>query len=232
VDAISALERFAAFQHLSDASRQMLRRGLRDRSFARLATVLSRADAVGGAYFVISGRLRVYSSSPGGREATLYEINPGETCVLALNCLFNDLRYPAWVDASPGTRIAIISGASYRWLFDREADVRDMTIRALSTVVFRLMLALEDVQTRSLDERLATFLVLHASGDGEVRMTQQAIGDHLGTSREVVARLLARLARLRLLTRHRGRIVIPDPGRLASWSRRSQNDALLEETES
>ena len=194
----------------------MLRRGLRDRSFARPATVLARADTVGGAYFVISGRLRVYISSPGGREATLYEINPGETCVLALNCLFNDLRYPAWVDASPGTRIAIISGASYRWLFDREPGVRDMTIRALSTVVFRLMLALEDVQTRSLDERLATFLVLHASGDGEVRMTQQAIGDHLGTSREVVARLLARLARRRLLTRHRGRIVIPDPGRLAS----------------
>jgi CRP/FNR family transcriptional regulator len=219
VDPAPALELFAPFQQLADASRQMLRRGLRYQSFARRATVLSRADSVGGAYVVISGRLRVYTSSPGGREATLYEINPGETCVLALNCLFNDLRYPAWVDASPGTRIAVISGSSYRWLFDQEPAVRDMTIRALSTVVFRLMLALEDVQTRSLDERLATFLVLHASSSGEVRMTQQAISDHLGTSREVVARLLARLARLRLLTRHRGRIVIRDPKRLASWSR-------------
>src|SRR5689334_780305 len=101
---------------------------------ARRTTVLSRADVVGGAYLVTSGRLRVYTSSPGGREATLYEINPGETCVLALNCLFNDLRYPAWVDAAPGTRIAIINGSSYRWLFEHEAPVRDMTIRALSMV--------------------------------------------------------------------------------------------------
>ena len=219
MDTTPALESFAPLQHLSDAGRQMLRRGLRYRSFARRATVLSRADTVGGAYLVIGGRLRVYTSSPGGREATLYEINPGETCVLALNCLFNDLRYPAWVDAAPNTRIAIISGSSYRWLFDHETSVRDMTIRALSTVVFRLMLALEDVQTRPLEERLATFLVLHASTDGEVRMTQQAIGDHLGTTREVVARLLARLARLRLLTRERGRILIRKPRQLASWSR-------------
>ncbi|HVQ15621.1 MAG TPA: Crp/Fnr family transcriptional regulator, partial [Vicinamibacterales bacterium] len=201
------LESLGPFQHLSDAGRQVLRRGVRHHAFARRATVLSRADTVAGAYIVVSGRLRVYTSSAAGREATLYEINPGETCVLALNCLFNDLRYPAWVDASPGTRVAIINGQSYRWLFEHEAAVRDMTIRALSTVVFRLMLALEDVQTRPLERRLAAFLVLHASSRGEVSMTQQSIGDHLGTTREVVARLLARLSRLDLLTRRRGRVV-------------------------
>jgi len=197
----------------------VLRRGVRRRTFAKRATVLARADTVSGAYFVVSGRLRVYTSSSAGREATLYEIEPGETCVLALNCLFNDLRYPAWVDASPGTRIAIVNGHAYRWLFEREAAVRDLTIRALSSVVFRLMLALEDVQMRPLEQRLATFLVLHASSAGEVKMTQQDISDHLGTTREVVARLLARLARLGLLTRRRGRVVVNDARRLDRWSR-------------
>ena len=219
VDVLPSPESFEAFRHLSDAGRQVLRRGLRQLAFRRPATVLSRADRVGGAYIVVSGRLRVYTSSADGREATLYEIHPVETCVLALNCLFNDLRYPAWVEASAGTRVAIIDGQSYRWLFDHEAAVRDMTIRALSTVVFRLMLALEDVQTRPLAQRLAAFLVLHASSRGEVAMTQQAIGDHLGTTREVVARLLARLARLGLLTRRRGRVVIHHPKELDAWSR-------------
>lgn len=216
---LASLESFEPFRDLSAAGRQTLRQGLRHLAFARRTTVLSRADLVGGAYIVISGRLRVYTSSPGGREATLYEINPGETCVLALNCLFNDVRYPAWVEASGGTRVAIIDGRSYRWLFDHEAAMRDVTIRALSTVVFRLMLALEDVQTRPLEQRLAAFLVLHSSSRGEVAMTQQGIGDHLGTTREVVVRLLARLARLRLLTRRRGSVVIHDPKRLDAWSR-------------
>ena len=219
VDLPPTLESFEPFRDLSAVGRQALRQGLRHQTFARRTTVLSRADPVGGAYIVVNGRLRVYTSSPAGREATLYEINPGETCVLALNCLFNDLRYPAWVDASAGTRVAIVDGRSYRWLFDHEAAVRDLTIRALSSVVFRLMLALEDVQTRPLEQRLAAFLVLHASSQGEVTMTQQGIGDHLGTTREVVARLLARLARLRLLTRRRGRVVIHNPKRLDAWSR-------------
>ena len=219
VDRPPSLEAFAPFRHLSDAGRQMLGRRLRHQAFARRTTILARADPVGGAYVVVSGRLRVYTSTAEGREATPYEINPGETCVLALNCLFNDLRYPAWVDASPATRVAIIDGPSYRWLFDHEPAVRDMTIRALSTAVFRLMLALEDAQTRPLERRLAGFLVLHASGRGEVTMTQQAIADHLGTTREVVARLLARIARLGLLTRHRGRVVIHDPKRLDAWAR-------------
>ena len=118
VDLPPTLESFEPFRDLSAGGRQALRQGLRHQTFARRTTVLSRADPVGGAYIVVSGRLRVYTSSPAGREATLYEINPGETCVLALNCLFNDLRYPAWVDASAGTRVAIVDGRSYRWLFD------------------------------------------------------------------------------------------------------------------
>ena len=218
MSAATPLESLEPFQHLSDEGRQVLRRGARHKTFARRTTILSRADVVGGAYVVMSGRLRVYTSTPAGREATLYEINPGETCVLALNCLFNDLRYPAWVEASAGTRMTIVDGRSYRWLFDREAAVRDMTIRALSSVVFRLMLALEDVQTLPLEQRLASFLVLHASSAGEIRMTQQEIADHVGTTREVVARLLSRFSRLRLLTRRRGLVVVRDPKQLAVWS--------------
>ena len=209
---------FAPFQRLSDAGRQALARGLRSAVFTRGANVLSRGDQVAGAYLVVTGRLRVYTLSAEGREATLYTIDPGETCVLALNCLFSDLRYPAWVDASPGTRVAIVDGPAYRSLFEHDAAVRDMTVRAFSTVVFRLMSALEDVHTHSLDRRLATFLVVRASSSGEVRMTQQAIADHLGTTREVVARLLARFSRLRFVSRRRGAIRVHDPTRLSRWA--------------
>lgn len=209
---------FAPFQRLSDAGRQALTRGLRSAVFTRGANVLSRGDQVAGAYLVVTGRLRVYTLSAEGREATLYTIDPGETCVLALNCLFSDLRYPAWVDASAGTRVAIVDGPAYRSLFEHDAAVRDMTVRAFSTVVFRLMSALEDVHTHALDRRLATFLVVRSSSSGEVRMTQQAIADHLGTTREVVARLLARFSRLRFVSRQRGAIRVHNPARLSRWA--------------
>lgn len=214
----TTLEAVEPFQRLTDAGRAALRRGVRYAVFPNRTTVISRGDRVAGAYVVVSGRLRVYTISPSGQEATLYTIAPGEACVLALNCLFSDVLYPAWVEASGDTRIAVVDGPAYRFLFDNETAVRDVTVRAIATMAFRLMAALEDVHTRPLEQRLANFLVLHTSSAGEVRMTQQDIAHHLGTTREVVARLLARLSRLRLVTRQRGRVLVPAPKRLSQWA--------------
>jgi CRP/FNR family transcriptional regulator len=110
----------AAFRELSAASRSQLARGLRYVQYGKGAAVLARGQRVSGAYVVISGTLRVFTLSPGGQEATLYLINAHETCVLALNCVFNDLLYPAWVEAGTATRVAMIPGAVFRTLFDAE----------------------------------------------------------------------------------------------------------------
>jgi CRP/FNR family transcriptional regulator len=183
--------------------------------YGKGAPVLAKGQRVSGAYVVMSGQLRVFTLTPEGQEATLYLINPHETCVLALNCIFNDLRYPAWVEAGLATRLAMIPGAAFRSLFEAEPTVRNMTVQAFSTVVFRLMMELEVVHSYTLDRRLANFLLLHASSDGMVRMTQQEIASHLGTTREVVARALGQLASKGRIRTGRRQIAITDPVRLA-----------------
>jgi CRP/FNR family transcriptional regulator, anaerobic regulatory protein len=204
-----------AFHDLSDASRRLLAGGLRYVDYGKGAPVLTKGQRVSGAYVVMSGQLRVFTLTPEGQEATLYLINPHETCVLALNCIFNDLRYPAWVEAGSATRLAMIPGSAFRSLFEAEPTVRNMTVQAFSTVVFRLMMELEVVHSYTLDRRLANFLLLHASSDGMVRMTQQEIASHLGTTREVVARALGQLASAGRIRTGRRQIAITDPVRLA-----------------
>ena len=211
----------AAFRTLSEASRARLARGLRVVDCAKSAPVLAKGERVSGAYVVVRGRLRVYTLSPEGTEATLYVIHPDETCVLAVNCIFNDLLYPAWVEADAATTVAIVPGAVFRALFDAEPSIRDMTVQAFSTVVFRLMAELEGLHAYRLDRRLANFLLLRASADGVVRLTQQEIASHLGTSREVIARALGQLAAAKRIRTGRGRIVIDDPVRLAAHVRAS-----------
>ena len=103
-----------AFHDLSDASKSLLARGLRYVQCGKGAPILAKGQRISGAYVVISGQLRVFTLSPDGNEATLYVINPHETCVLALNCIFNDLLYPAWVEAGSATRVAVISGTVFR----------------------------------------------------------------------------------------------------------------------
>ena len=194
---------------------RLLAGGLRYVDYGKGAPILTKGQRVSGAYVVMSGQLRVFTLTPDGQEATLYLINPHETCVLALNCIFNDLRYPAWVEAGSATRLAMIPVTVFRSLFEAEPAIRNMTVQAFSTVVFRLMMELEVVHSYKLDRRLANFLLLHASTDGMVRMTQQEIASHLGTTREVVARALGQLASAGRIRTGRRQIAISDPVRLA-----------------
>jgi len=204
-----------AFHNLSEGSRRLLTGGLRYVDFDKGAPILAKGQRVSGAYVVMSGELRVFTLTPDGQEATLYIINPHETCILALNCIFNDLRYPAWVEAGSAARLAMIPGPAFKSLFEAEPAIRNMTVQAFSTVVFRLMMELEVVHSYKLDRRLANFLLLKASADGVVRMTQQEIASHLGTTREVVARALGQLASAGRIRTGRGQIAISDPVRLA-----------------
>jgi CRP/FNR family transcriptional regulator len=204
-----------AFLDLSDRSQKLLAGGLRYAHYGKGAPIVAKGQRVSGAFVVISGQLRVFTITPDGQEATLYLINPHETCMLALNCIFNDLRYPAWVEAGAASKVAMISGVVFRSLFDVEPAIRNMTVQAFSTVVFRLMTELEVLHTYKLDRRLAHFLLLHASSDGKIRMTQQEIASHLGTTREVIARALGQLAAAGRIRTGRRQIAINDPVKFA-----------------
>lgn len=210
------------FDDLSAAGRDAMSRGLLRHDFQKGQTIVEKGQNVSGAYFVVRGELRVFTLSPSGKEATLYMIRPGETCVLALNSLFNKLLYPAWVQAEEASAVAVVPGALYRHLFASERVIQDLTVHALSTVVFRLMTELEQVHAWQLDQRLASLLLNKASDQGVVMKTQQEIAAHIGTTREVVARLLAEFAARAWVTTGRGRITVLQPALLAAVIQRGE----------
>ncbi len=200
---------------LSPDGKQLLRDGVQLVELEKAGEIIHKGQQVSGAYLVTRGQLRVFTYTPQGNEATLYFIRPGETCVLALNCLFNDLRYPAWVESDADTEVAVIPGPLYRQLFEHETSVQNMTVQALSTLVFRLMNELEQIHSFNLDQRLAAFLLTNANDAGEVHQTQQELAGHLGTSREVVARVMQGFTAQGVVETKRGVVRILDSEALA-----------------
>lgn len=204
----------ADYLQLSETGWDVIKGKVNYSVFDNSSNIIHKGQNVSGAYLVLSGQLRVYTYTPQGQEATLYLIKPGETCVLALNCLFNNLRYPAWVESSPNTNVAMIPGPLYKTLFQSEKNIQDMTVTALSTLVFRLMNEIEQIHSFTVSQRLANFLLNNANADGEVKMTQQQLAGHLGSSREVVARAIQKLNADGLICTKRGMIIINDINRL------------------
>ncbi|MDO8991353.1 MAG: Crp/Fnr family transcriptional regulator [Sideroxyarcus sp.] len=217
---LGELRALDVFRDLSVCGQQMLECGMQLNRFDELKTIINKGNSVSGAYVVVRGRLRVYSISPAGNEATLYFLNPGEVCILALNCIFNNLLYPAWVQTEPDTCVGVIPSLTYRTLFQNEPSIQNLTVHALSVLVFRLMEELEEVHTLSLNARLAKFILLRGAGDGQLRMTQSELASHLGTTREVIAKLLRKMVAAKSVKTLRGSILIEDPDLLAKQANR------------
>jgi CRP/FNR family transcriptional regulator len=173
--------------------------------------LLQRGDPVDGSYLVVGGSLRVYYITKEGREATLYHVEPGGTCILALTATFNQEAYPAWADAgSNGVTLVRVPSAAFRRMFDGEPAFREFIFGVLSGRIFELMRTLEEAGSTQMEQRVARYLVRQMNSDGTVRATQIGIASELGTAREVVFRALRSLSRRRLVETGRVRIKILD----------------------
>lgn len=74
-------ESFTVFRNLSDDGKTVLKRRLHLKLHTNKTTIVEKGQAVSGAFFVVKGKLRVFTITPDGNEATLYFIKPDEFCV-------------------------------------------------------------------------------------------------------------------------------------------------------
>jgi CRP/FNR family transcriptional regulator len=205
-----ALRLFPSLSDLSTESRDLLAGSVRHIVCADRTPLIARGDMVAGAYLVERGALRVYYVSSEGREGTLYWVEPGQSCILALNCMFSRLAYPAWVESEEATEVAIVPGDIYRRLFAAEAAVQEFTFNALSSRLFELMALVEETSSQGLEARVALFLLRRSKGNTEIAMTHEQIARHLTTSREVISRVLRGLVARRLIETTQGCISLVD----------------------
>lgn len=149
----------------------------------------SEGDTCSGISFLLEGEVRVYKMSPGGREITLYEVGPGETCILNASCLMSNVSYPAnAVSITPGMMLLLPSD-DFKRLVEKYDQMRGFIFSVLARRLTDVMTLVEEVAFQRMDERLIEYIV-EKSEEGALRTTHQKIASDLGTSREVVSRLL------------------------------------------
>ena len=202
---------------LSEKAREGLAGGLRVHQAPPRATLLQPGDRVSGAYFVEAGSIRVYYLDEQGREGTLYRIEPGQSCVLSLNCLFAAMDYPAWAEAGEeGVTFYELDGGTARELMRQDHAFTEAIFLQVSTRLYGVLEAMEKAIRLSLEGRLVNLLLDLADEDGTVRLSHERLGGHLGTSREVVTRLVRNLVSDGLVESAYGRIELRDREALRS----------------
>ena len=138
---------------------------------------------------LLSGEKRVYKTSVTGREITLYEIGPGDICVLNASCLLSNTKLPANVASLTEVKMLLMTSSDFLDIKSRYKEMRSFVHSRINESLVSIMSLVTEITFGRMDERLRDYL-LEKSEDYNLKTTHQKIADDLGTSREVVSRLL------------------------------------------
>jgi CRP/FNR family transcriptional regulator, anaerobic regulatory protein len=173
--------------------------------------VFSERDPCTGFPIVLSGRVRVSKALESGRELALYEVTPGESCVISTSCMLGAAPYGARGDCATDAEIALIPRNTFDRLIAEHRPFREEVLQVFAERILQLMELVESIGFQRLDRRLAASLLGKGS---KVAASHQAIAEQLGVSRESVSRLLKQFEQSGCVHLGRGAVDITDPAAL------------------
>ena len=167
-----------------------------------------------GLLIVKSGTLRVCLISDEGREITLYRVKGGEVCVMSASCILSHISFVVNIYAESNCELISISADVLSKIMRHNVSVECFTYKKASERLSDVMWVLQQRLFMRLDRRLASFLLTEAESKNSdrVRMTHEQIAAEVGSSREVVTRMLKNFADdgMTELLRGEVRIIAPD----------------------
>lgn len=176
----------------------------------------SGGDDCLGLLIIKSGQLRAFMTSEDGREVTLYRLLDHDICLFAASCIMNNIQFDIMISAEKDSEFWIIPPCFYKQLMERNADVANYTNALMSSRFSEVMWMMEQIMWKSIDKRLATFLLDESALEGtpQLNITHEKIAAHMGTAREVVTRMLKYFQSEGAVILTRGCIEIADEAKL------------------
>jgi len=230
---VQALRCIPLFADFSDDALAQMARVAYTRTYAPGETVIFEGDSCRAAYFIAEGQVRVYRLSPGGREQVLTRLGPGQTFNTAPPFKPHGVNHATVEPLTPVTLYAITCEDFHR-LVDECSELALTILRDFAGRLNHLTNLVEDLSLRTVQGRLARFLLEHAStefsgtaeagtvtvGETARRWTQKEIAAYLGTVRDMVGRTLRAFTDAGLVRMERQRIMLLDREGLEAEARR------------
>jgi len=165
---------------------------------------------------LISGVVRVYKIGETGREITLYRFGLGESCILTANAILSQQSFPAIATVEQDAEAVMIPAEKFREWVTRHDMWRKFVFDLLSQRLSSVMAIVDEVAFQRMDVRVASLLLTRSRVQNPIRITHQEIAAELGSSREVISRLLEDFSERGFIRVRRGEVEILDPDGLGA----------------
>lgn len=207
---------FPIWDKLTPAQQSQLLQRAELRS-AKSGTVLHNGDMdCLGLLVICSGQLRVYTLSEEGREITLYRLFERDVCLFSASCVMSNIQFEVIVEAEKDSQMWVLPSALFKQMMEESVVVANYANQLISSRFSEVMWLMEQVMWKSMDKRVAAFLLEECAIEGTcaLKITHEAIANHLGSHREVITRMLRYFQSEGMVKLSRGMVTILDAAKL------------------
>ena len=214
------------------------------KDFRKGQVIFTEADTARGFYVVASGAVKIFRVAPDGREHVIHVVEAGETFAEA--AMFME-TYPATAEALAATTTVFVEkngfkqliagnprlsfkimGTLVRWLGVLRNALTDLTLKEVPARFAGYVISLQPEQAErsgaDSDETLRgngqqTPRARAANRNITMSVSKTTVAQMIGTTKETLSRLLARLARRRVLTYRGNQLRVLNRPRLEAIAR-------------
>lgn len=219
------LARISLFAGMDPAERSLLARQVHERHYNRGSVIFQEGDPGEAAYFVCTGRVKIYRLSAEGTEQLKGLFGPGQP--FGLVTALDSSPYPASAEAVEDSLVWSIKSEHLQCVLTSRPEVSVGVMKEVGSRLRQAHGRVHSLVAHSVPQRVAEYLLDQARQQGQsgqtgpvqirVTMTHQELGSYLGASRESVTRALSDIRREGAIKASATDALLVDLQRLRSW---------------
>lgn len=184
-------------------------------------TIFVEGDPCEGLYVIQSGQVKIFKTSPSGREQILTIEEAGRS--IAELPVFDGGDYPASAAAIGESTLLLIRKKDFQSLFLEHPEVGLKVLKVVGSRLRTMVNLINELSFSSVRHRLAALLLRLAQTEGKKTVggivfhlpsTNQELAAQIGTVRELVSRNLGRLQTVGIIEVRGKRVTVRDLSKL------------------
>ncbi len=205
MDVLKRMQELDLFRGVPAEKLRVLAERSRYRTYKAGEMFIGEADPAHAFYVVITGQIKLYKSSPEGKEQTLNLLRPGDP--FGMCTAFAIDSFPANAMALEKSDVLLIPGPVMETVAMEEPRLLLNIIGIISDRLRESMALIESLSLKEIPQRLAAFLLHGLRREGEkgtnrlvLTITQRELAKILGATPEALSRAIRRMSNAGILT--------------------------------
>lgn len=163
--------------------------------------IIEKGSFINFVPIVIEGVLRILRVDEDGKEVFLYYLKAGDTCAISLTCCSTHKQSEIKAVADTDSTLLMIPVKYHDLWLNNFRVWKDFVALTYQQRFEEVLHVIDAIAFKKMDERLLNYLLAKFKQyhETEIHITHQEIATELGSSREVISRLLKQLEKRKII---------------------------------